>query len=117
MMYCKMTNCGKPTVGRGLCRTHYQAWMRQIRKGSKWSATEEVNFWGKVEKTCECWQWIGGVDKGGYGIISINAYPTKAHRFFMDDTQWYYPVGDVRVASLRQSGMCKSSAPICGLNL
>ena len=30
-------------------------------------------FWGKVEmrSTAECWLWLGGKDKDGYGLLSL----------------------------------------------
>lgn len=43
-------------------------------------------FLAKVEKTGNCWIWIGSIDKGGYGLfgITVSKYNHKmvlAHRF------------------------------------
>lgn len=37
-------------------------------------------FMSKVQKGPECWQWIGGSDRHGYGIIWWDGKPFKAHR-------------------------------------
>lgn len=33
-----------------------------------------------IEKTPDCWNWIGSKNKSGYGQISINSKPYLAHR-------------------------------------
>jgi hypothetical protein len=40
------------------------------------------NFWAKVDKKGkkECWLWLGGTDKRGYGLISINNKMYRAPR-------------------------------------
>jgi hypothetical protein len=41
----------------------------------------EERFWAKVEKTDECWLWIGNKDRLGYGSIRKNPdFIEKAHR-------------------------------------
>lgn len=37
-------------------------------------------FWGKVNKTAECWEWTGARDLFGYGRIQIEDRARKAHR-------------------------------------
>jgi len=37
-------------------------------------------FWSKVEKTSNCWNWLGAKTKG-YGIININRKNVLAHRY------------------------------------
>ena len=42
----------------------------------------EERFWEKVEKTDNCWNWLGGKDKHGYGRIGLTASRNKeAHRY------------------------------------
>lgn len=42
------------------------------------SITERL--WPRVEKTDYCWNWTGGVDTAGYGLISFNGRVQKTHR-------------------------------------
>ncbi len=37
-------------------------------------------FWSKVEKTDSCWFWTGHKNRKGYGHITIDKYPFRAHR-------------------------------------
>lgn len=39
-----------------------------------------IRFWQKVNKTATCWLWNAGIDKDGYGHISVNGDKTRAHR-------------------------------------
>lgn len=51
----------------------------------KKSRSKEMNlstFWGKVEKTENCWNWTGSCDRQGYGLLRRNDRRTQvAHRF------------------------------------
>ena len=40
----------------------------------------EKRFWDKVDKTDDCWNWTGSVDKDGYGLTRLNGKLIKAHR-------------------------------------
>jgi hypothetical protein len=42
--------------------------------------TPEERFWAKVDKSGECWEWIGYRDKDGYGRAPIACISTPAHR-------------------------------------
>lgn len=48
-----------------------------IRKG-----LPDKGFWGKVDKTVdsECWNWLGFLDRDGYGQILCNGRREYAHR-------------------------------------
>ena len=81
MKPCTVSGCQRPHKCKGLCQTHYQAAVRKLRNKDGWSEEEEKSFWAKVEKTDDCWLWTAGTDNGGYGILSVNAYPVKVHRF------------------------------------
>ncbi len=37
-------------------------------------------FWKKVKKTDYCWNWTGGILRGGYGQIHIDKKLHQAHR-------------------------------------
>lgn len=40
----------------------------------------EERFWPKVEKSDECWNWIGALNRNGYGLFSVNRRSRLAHR-------------------------------------
>ena len=37
-------------------------------------------FWEKVDKSGDCWEWIGAIDPCGYGRINVNGINRQAHR-------------------------------------
>lgn len=37
-------------------------------------------FWNRVDKSGECWEWLGGKDRDGYGRIVINGKWWGSHR-------------------------------------
>lgn len=80
MLNCIKQHCTRPAKHKGLCGACYQKCMRIDRKDDVITDKEITSFWSKVEKSDNCWNWIAGTDNGGYGIISIRAHPTKAHR-------------------------------------
>jgi len=43
--------------------------------------TPEENFWEKVDKSKECWEWQAARDKDGYGFFHHHGKMGKAHRF------------------------------------
>lgn len=55
--------------------------------------TISERFWGKVEKTETCWNWVGALYKNGYGQFVITGEPkTPAHR-----TAWRLVNGDIPI--------------------
>jgi len=38
------------------------------------------NFWKKVDKSGDCWEWVGCKIKHGYGRFNVNAKLKLAHR-------------------------------------
>ena len=43
-------------------------------------------FWAKVDKTGDCWNWIGAlnIERGGYGVFKHNQRTYRAHRFVLE---------------------------------
>lgn len=88
---CKETGCGKPTVGREMCNTHYHAWRRRAKREGTFVSQKPTDlterFWKFVDKSGKHWLWTGPVNRKGYGrliIESENRTVTKrilAHRF------------------------------------
>lgn len=40
----------------------------------------EDRFWEKVDKSGDCWNWMGSKDKHGYGVLSVENRPMRANR-------------------------------------
>ena len=40
-------------------------------------------FWGKVDKSGECWEWIAHKSHNGYGIFWFDGKNVRAHRFVL----------------------------------
>lgn len=44
--------------------------------------SDRARFFSKVEKRdTGCWEWVGQINKHGYGVFSVLAKPITAHRF------------------------------------
>lgn len=52
-------------------------------KGYNQYATQPAGerFWEKVDKTQECWLWLGQQGWGGYGQFRVEGHRMAAHRF------------------------------------
>jgi hypothetical protein len=70
------------------------AWLREQKElaGVTITQREIDSFWSKVQATDveTCWVWTAGTDNGGYGIMSVGAYPAKVHR-----VSWELHVGPI----------------------
>lgn len=47
----------------------------------EWTNLHVARFWANVDKTDNCWNWIGGTFGGRYGQFRIGKKKVKAHRF------------------------------------
>lgn len=52
-----------------------------------------VRYWSYVEKTGDCWIWVGQRQKSGYGIIKRNYEPLAAHRVIWEEVHGLIPDG------------------------
>lgn len=52
----------------------------QFKKGHGFVPIEK-RFWKYVKKTSNCWNWIGGINKFGYGRIALKPKVLLVHRF------------------------------------
>jgi hypothetical protein len=50
-------------------------------------------FWSKVDKTDGCWLWTAYRNGHGYGKVSINGTPRRAHRVAWELTHGEIPEG------------------------
>lgn len=70
MRVCAVAGCGQPSA-RPLCETH------RSRKRIHGDVRAEIpvdralprreRFWTRVDKSGECWLWVGSLDQDGYG--------------------------------------------------
>ena len=83
---CTIPICDKPIKTRGFCKAHYMRWWRHgdPLAGGKPSLVghpAEARFWQKVEKSADCWNWIGVKNSGGYGQLQVKGRMVYAHRY------------------------------------
>jgi hypothetical protein len=74
--------CLEPAVARQLCSKHYkQAWYSKTLD-QHLGITEQQAFEAKIQKSENCWHWIGGKNANGYGIFMIaGGKNVRAHRY------------------------------------
>lgn len=41
---------------------------------------QQKRFWSKVDKSTDCWNWMAGRDKDGYGKVGVDYTDKRAHR-------------------------------------
>lgn len=81
---CSIPDCGKPTIARGWCPSHYLRWRRHgdpLRGGTTWNEPER--FYREVVipyEGDECIVWPYGRTEQGYARITYNHKTVKAHR-------------------------------------
>lgn len=61
-------------------------------------------FWDKVNKTDDCWLWLGARHNQGYGHFRLNGKIEKAHR-----VSYRFVVGDIP-KGLQLDHLCKNVA-------
>lgn len=50
-------------------------------------------FWSKVDKTSDCWEWLGSTNNMGYGYLCFNGKTQGAHRISWELTYGLIPDG------------------------
>lgn len=108
-MDCLVEGCGKPSDRRGMCHMHYKRFLREGTPGeaamrNPLGAPPEERFWAKVEKTEECWLWVGG-QQHGYGCFWTGDQVVRSHVWSYE--QAHGPVPDGKVVDHR----CR--VPLC----
>lgn len=82
MKICSVPLCGKRTIARGWCSTHYSRWFQNgtLIPKKDLTLTVEERFWAFVKKSTGCWIWTGSKSKNGYGHFLVKRRLEKAHR-------------------------------------
>lgn len=60
--------------------------------GSKPKNTLET-YWSLVDKTGDCWKWMGCSGRGGYGLFSMSGKQLYAHRIAYESANGSIPKG------------------------
>lgn len=66
---------------------------QRIRKPPKVRPTLEQRFWERVDKSGDCWDWLGSKNVGGYGQIRIKGTSKPCHRVAWELTYGEIPEG------------------------
>lgn len=76
------TVCGSPSIGRHLCRSHYNEAWRDGTLAKHSGITVQEAFEAKIKRGDGCWLWTGTKNGYGYGIFLLpGEVPVRAHRF------------------------------------
>lgn len=95
---CNYESCETPPRARGFCNAHYSKLRREgliqplpnaARKPYTLSRQIE-RFWDRVEKTENCWLWVGGKNRAGYGRLDFGGKSMLAHRL-----SWSLEIGEI----------------------
>lgn len=94
---CTFDDCSGAVIARGLCGGHYAQWHsgKVLVPLGSWKKTFEQRFWEKVQKTDNCWLWIGAKNPGGYGMILKEQRRELAHRLAFEMKNGPVPDGIV----------------------
>lgn len=85
MKLCGFETCDRQAAAKGLCLQHRRQQrngreLTQIKRMAKKSDSVDVRMARFTNRTETCWQWVGYVDRDGYGAITLEAVKRKAHR-------------------------------------
>lgn len=83
---CSIDGCANPSRARGWCIKHYNRW--RVHGSTQRTSTHGLptaeRFLTHVDKTDDCWIWVGRIGTGGYGYFGqkINGQwkQRRAHR-------------------------------------
>ncbi len=84
-MTCSFPACGRSARKAGLCWGHDSQKrsgrsLRPIGRGGPDPTPVAERFWRHVDKSGDCWLWIGGRDRGGYGTFQDRRRTFGTHR-------------------------------------
>lgn len=79
---CSIPGCERRRKSRGWCNTHYERWRHRASKDDTARPSLQERFWPKVDKRGPggCWIWTAAKTPLGYGAISVEGVPRRAHR-------------------------------------
>lgn len=89
---CKYEGCGRAARKIGYCATHYKRHRLGLDMAAPirdMSGNHAAQFWAKVQKSEECWEWSAFRDRKGYGRHGSRV----AHRVAYELTHGPIPEG------------------------
>lgn len=92
------TICGRPSLARRLCRTHYyRAYAKNVLQDHPKLGPNDVFDSRYKIMPSGCWEWTGGHNAYGYGIIMLPGtnLNTRAHRFSYERYKGPIPTGKI----------------------
>ena len=98
---CSVDGCNGAYEAKGLCGKHYKRLKTHgsPEENSRTHAPLDDRFWRYVEKTDDCWMWVGGSkSQNGYGMIQIDGKRSSkvlAHRLSYEIHKGVIPDGMV----------------------
>ncbi len=110
---CSVEDCDAPAnASRGWCWPHYRRWLKvgaPTPLGLRVDGDIPAHFWGKVDKSGECWLWIGHVENSGYGAFSWREgalhRKARAHRYAYELVVGPIPAG-LEIDHLCRNKLC-----------
>lgn len=79
---CSITGCDSPSRSRGWCLRHWKRWRRYgdpAGGGPMRIADPMTRLLSRIQKTEDCWLWLGQVNNKGYGLFSLDGTKIGAH--------------------------------------
>ena len=77
---CTIPNCGRPHVARGYCGAHYRRWREGKPLGPLRTDPPELRIEALMDRSGDCWLWLGHITAQGYGRLTRNNKGLCAHR-------------------------------------
>lgn len=82
---CSVTGCDRPLRARGYCGAHYQRWQKGKPLDnpiclSGLRGPIKTRLPHLIDKSGDCWEWLGSRDSKGYGQTEIEGKLRRAHR-------------------------------------
>lgn len=78
---CSIDGCANSARRRGLCWTHYQAWLdADPDRPRRIVGNDTERFLAKVDRSGDCWLWTATINASGYGSFSFGKTAALAHR-------------------------------------
>jgi hypothetical protein len=69
-------------------------------------ALTEAEFWDRVDRTGDCWEWTGARNSHGYGHFKADRRNVITHRWVYELTNGPIPPGDLEVRHMCHNRVC-----------
>lgn len=79
---CTVSGCTTAVLAKEMCNMHYVRLTVYGSTDDPRIARRNRRFWARVEKTDNCWNWTGTIDRLGYGAgLVIDGKTIRPHRY------------------------------------